>query len=183
MNDNKLKFLRTVNQEDLQQIIKLQTNNLPERLSNIEQQKEGFVTVKHTIKQLQAMQNKEPHCIIKDQNKVVAYALCMCASFKKEIPLLKPMFDEAEKHFKDSNNIKYIAMGQICIDKAYRGKGLFKKLYRFMATELSNQYQAIITEVDSKNTRSLQAHYAAGFTDLTIYKSHHHKWHLIALSI
>ena len=70
-------------------------------------------------------------------------------------------------------------MGQVCIDKAYRGQGVFRGLYQKMKVELHKKYDLLITEVAANNPRSLRAHNAIGFKDLLIYQSGAIDWHLI----
>ncbi|WP_378186236.1 GNAT family N-acetyltransferase [Aquimarina sp. W85] len=163
--------------EELHQIIKLQQENLPIAVTAEEKEKEGFVTVQHTISILKKMNDQEPHIIAKDQNSVVGYALCMTQKFKNDIEILKSMFIEIDKHL--NSDISYIIMGQICIDKAYRKQGVFRGLYAKMREELNEKYDLLITEVAADNIRSLKAHDALGFETLTTYKSNGIKWHLI----
>ncbi|NNE77330.1 MAG: hypothetical protein HKN31_09690, partial [Pricia sp.] len=75
----------------------------------------------------------------------------------------------------------YMVMGQICIDKAFRGKGVFRQLYETMRLTLLPEFASIITEVDAENLRSLHAHYAIGFTDLKTYRAGGRVWRLIDL--
>ena len=72
-------------------------------------------------------------------------------------------------------------MGQICIAKDYRSGGVFRELYQFMKQELKEEYNAIITEVDVKNTRSLNAHKAVGFKVLKNYRSNNQDWVIVIL--
>ena len=76
---------------------------------------------------------------------------------------------------------KYIIMGQVCVDKAYRQQGVFRKLYDKMQEETSKDFDSILTEVDATNIRSLRAHYAIGFKTLTKYKGDGRDWELIYL--
>ena len=71
-------------------------------------------------------------------------------------------------------------MGQVCIDKQHRRKGLFKKMYDHFREQLSPHYKYCITEVATSNVRSLQAHEAVGFKNLLSYKADDGKdWELI----
>ncbi|WP_024768319.1 GNAT family N-acetyltransferase [Aquimarina macrocephali] len=162
---------------ELQQILVLQHNNLPVSISQTEKEAEGFVSVQHDLDILRKMNNKQPHIIAKDGDKVVGYALCMLKDFKEDIELLKPMFSIIENHLDSS--ISYVIMGQVCIDKAYRKQGIFRGLYQTMKTELQDKYNLLITEVASNNLRSLQAHYAIGFKTLITHESDGTEWHLI----
>jgi len=178
---------------DLEQILELQKINLPQKISSEEKQKEGFVTVEHNFHLLKQMNDVCPHIIAKDTNRVVGYALSMHPKFGNAIEILKPMFSEINQSIKkicitediqnNEENFKnsFIVMGQICIDKLYRKQGIFRNLYTKMQQEISPQFTTIITEVDSLNTRSLQAHYAIGFKTLSKYKADGRNWELIYL--
>lgn len=172
-------YKRTSEEDELVQILELQKRNLPESLPKQVQLNEGYVTVSHTLDQLREMHKVCPHFIAKDKDSVVGYALCMHPSFAETIAILSPMFKEIKTLVSETE--RYMVMGQICIEKAYRKKGVFRKLYEKMKSELFQDYSFIITEVDTKNRRSLEAHYALGFENLKTYHSAHQKWRLITL--
>ncbi len=164
---------------ELRQILQLQQKNRPGILSSEELAQEGFVTVSHTFELLKKMNLVHPHIIAKDGNLVVGYALCMHPSFGTAIEILKPMFAQINRLVPQPES--YMIMGQICIDKAYRKRGIFRSLYSRMKEKVQPQFKGIITEVATTNPRSLQAHYAVGFTDITTYVSEGTEWKLILL--
>ncbi len=170
--------------EELHQILDLQKQNLREALSEGEKQKEGFLTLRHDFEMLKKLNNACAHCIAKDKDRVVGYALSMLQDFKNSIPLLTPMFEEINTAL-EQQKIKpsYIAMGQICVDKNYRGKGVFRGLYNYMANELKPSFDAIITEVDTKNIRSSKAHKAVGFELLKKHTANGQLWEIIMLKL
>lgn len=170
-------YKTTSTQEELLQILTLQQKNLPKNLSKKEMKEQGFVTVEHDLSILQKMHDVAPHIIAISNNKVVGYALSMDKQFKNDIPVLIPMFEVIEKS--PVKKINYILMGQVCIDKKYRGKGLFRGLYNKMKQEVN--FDAIITEVDALNTRSSNAHKAIGFDEICKYESGGQLWELIIL--
>ena len=167
-------------EEELRQIQELQKINLPKAISKEEKVKEGFVTVTHSIELLQRMNSACGHTIAKDGERLVGYALSMHPKFGNEIEVLRPMFEEIRSVLRSDQS--YIVMGQICIAKEYRGMGVFRKLYETMRQNVMANFNAIITEVDITNTRSLNAHYAVGFKDLKQYKSGGQDWRLIILN-
>lgn len=173
-------YVQVKTSNELQQILALQKRNLPKAISTSEKQKEGFVTVKHTLEILDKMNKVCPHIIAKHEDHVVAYALCMHPKFTNDIKILKPMFREVDKII--SSNETYIVMGQICVDKQYRKKGIFRNLYATMQELVKKEFSSIITEVDAANSRSLQAHYAVGFSHLKTYNSLGQDWKIIKLT-
>ncbi len=172
-----LNYCRVQSKKELKQILVLQKSNLWANLTAQERLKEGFVTVSHTLEILQRMNNACAHIIAKNGDLVVGYALCMHPKFAHEIELLIPMFNEIDGVIPMGE--KYVAMGQICIDKKYRGSGIFRKLYETMKQAIQPEFNSIVTEVDAQNTRSLQAHYSIGFNDLKVYESGGQEWCLI----
>ena len=172
-------YSRATSETDLNRILALQRKNLPGNISSIEKKKEGFVTVSHTFDLLKAMNDACPHIVAKSDGMLIGYALCMHPKFADDIEVLRAMFDEIEGlHPKVEN---YMAMGQICIAKAYRGQGIFRQLYETMQEAVRPEFELIITEVDAENTRSLRAHYAVGFKDLVTYRSGSRLWKVVGL--
>ncbi|MFN3138557.1 MAG: GNAT family N-acetyltransferase [Allomuricauda sp.] len=164
---------------ELEQILDLQQRNLPKNISKEEREKEGFVTVEHDLDLLRAMNAMCGHIIAVDEQVVVGYALCMHPNFADAIEVLRPMFHEIEKVLGPKDN--YMVMGQICVAKSHRRLGIFRKLYRTMKEKLPKGFDKIITEVDGKNRRSLEAHKAVGFKPLTIYQTGEREWCILLL--
>jgi len=165
---------------ELYQILELQQINILDSISKEESETEGFVTVKHDFEILNAMNNKCAHTIAKSNGNIIGYALSMVKEFKEEIAILKPMFKEIENSV--DSNLSYITMGQICIDKTFRKQGVFRGLYSAMKEHVKHEFDVIITEVDKKNTRSLNAHQAIGFELLKTYKTNNQEWALLSWS-
>ena len=174
-------YKRCGKRDELEQILAIQKRNLRSELSEDVKINEGFLTVSHNLDVLNKMNETCPHIIAKSGSTVAGYALCMHPKHANDIPVLKPMFKKINSLI--DNKIKYMAMGQICIDQAFRRKGVFSGLYNFMRDQLKDNYDLIITEVDSDNVRSLGAHYKVGFNDMLVYQSGGRTWHLIQWSL
>ncbi len=166
---------------ELEQILALQKRNLPDKLTEEEKKTQGFVTVHHELSLLKEMHDIHPHIIATHNNEVVGYALSMSKNFRENIPILIPMFTEIDNSFKSKEN--YLIMGQICIEKNHRGKGIFRGLYQKMSTAFSHQYKSIITEIDAANIRSINAHSAVGFQELTRYTLNQQVWVIVYLDL
>ncbi len=177
-----IKYLLTTTTKELKEILALQQKNLPVNISTSEITEQGFVSAQHTLELLTKMHDAHPHIIAKHNDKVVGYALCMLQEFRNDIPLLTPMFKLSDSAIKElDENLNYLVMGQVCVDKEYRKRGIFRALYNYMKENISKEYTAIITEVDLKNTRSVNAHKAVGFEVLKEYTSNHQNWQLVLL--
>jgi ribosomal protein S18 acetylase RimI-like enzyme len=152
--------------EQIYQILDLQQQNLATNLTEEQKKSQGFVSIVHTFGLLQRMNAVEPSMIALDGNQVAGYCLALTEDFKEEFPDLQPMYREiAEMQAKgEIMQGKYIAVGQVCVAEAYRGQGVFESLYEAFRKQFSRRYVFTVTEVSSRNQRSLRAHKRIGFT-------------------
>ncbi|MCB0523068.1 MAG: hypothetical protein R3A50_06090 [Saprospiraceae bacterium] len=165
-------FTTVSSQKDISQILDLQAKNLEKSLNEELALAEGFVTVEHAPDVLWRMNLQKPSIIAKYEDNVIAYALIMPRTFVSEVPILKPMFDILYtlkwRNAALGENEKWFVMGQVCIERNFRGCGVFDGLYTSMADVWASEYDFTVTEVAERNTRSVQAHKRVGFK--TIYK-------------
>jgi len=178
-----IQYSTATNQEDIQQILELQWMNLPINISTSEAKDQGFVTVHHDIDILTAMNEKFQHVIAKHEGKIIGYTLVMLPEFGNRIPVLTSMFDKINQlSFNDKSlkNTPYFVMGQVCVDKKFRGQGVFYGLYQKMKIEMSTHFDCIITEIATRNTRSMRAHEKVGFETIDIYSTSKEEWAIVA---
>jgi hypothetical protein len=167
-----INFTTVTSAEEVMQILELQRCNLPHNLAENEKEEQGFVTVQHDPSVLKEMNEVSPSVIAKDGNRVIGYAMVMTPLFKERIPVLIPMFRAIENlHYQCSplSSYRYFIMGQVCIAKEYRGQGIFYLLYENLRSRLKDKYELLITEVSSRNQRSLKAHLNAGLKIIHTY--------------
>lgn len=159
-------YTQSTSLSDLQGIIDLQIENRETSISAEELRQEGFVTVVHTLELLRQMNTPFPHTIAKDGDGVVAYVLTMLPGMQTHIPILQPMFEQINSLSYQGDalkNVDYFVIGQCCVKKGYRGQGVFQGLYEKMRTYLSPHFKYAITEIATRNPRSIRAHEKAGF--------------------
>lgn len=168
--------------EELQQILDLQQKYLAGHNSSKEEKEQGFVTVQHNLQKLQQMHALAPSVIVKDGDAVIGYALVMLNEATSLIPELMPMFEVLNKlsyNNKPLHSYNYYVMGQICIDKAYRGQGVFEMLYSKHRELMQSNFDFIVTEIATRNTRSIRAHEKVGFTLLHRYTDAADEWDVV----
>ena len=64
-----------------------------------------------------------------------------------------------------------IGVGQVCVDKAWRGQGILDHCYATYREQYRNKYDFAITEIAGGNLRSLKAHRRIGFKEINKYVS------------
>jgi hypothetical protein len=167
-----INYTVSVDQEDLTGILELQKSNLAAVLTSEEILSQGFVTVNHSYADLKSLHDKERHLIAKEGNKVIAYLLAMTAQSMFDIPVLIPMFEVFNQIYFESRLISdyhYIVVGQVCVDKQYRGQGILDNCYAAYKRHFMKSYDFAITEIASTNLRSLNAHKRIGFEQIHHY--------------
>ena len=168
--------------KELEQILDLQYRNLAKNIDNAELQSQGFVTMHHSMEVLQQMHELSPSVIIKDDDKVVAYALVMVRECRQIFLPLEPMFavfDQLIWKNKPFNEYSFYTIGQICVGKEYRGKGLFEMLYQKHKELFQSTYDFVATEISTRNHRSLRAHEKVGFKTIHTYRDELDEWAVV----
>jgi len=162
-------------ERELQQMLDLQQRNLPRNLDEREQAENGFVTVEHTLDVLQRMHALVPSIVAKDGDELAGYALVMSVECRSFVPVLTPMFERLDAKPRLADR-RYYVMGQICVAKAYRGQGVFDRLYAAHREYLHGKFDACVTEISVRNPRSMRAHARTGFEELERYRDATDEW-------
>lgn len=160
---------------ELEQILELQQRNLPRNLDDGERAEQGFVTVEHTLDVLRRMHAIVPSIVAKDDQELAGYALVMPVECRSFVPVLDPMFRRLDANASLEGR-RYYVMGQVCVAKPYRGRGVFSALYAAHRENLKSRFDACVTEISVRNSRSLRAHEKAGFEELERYRTATDEW-------
>ncbi|HWZ21567.1 MAG TPA: hypothetical protein VNW06_02875 [Cytophagaceae bacterium] len=177
-----LKITEANSKEELIEILILQEKNHRQNISTEAGLKNGFLSVRHELEVLKKMNLASPQIIAKAGDKVVAFAMVMLSSFKTSTPAMIPLFEMLEKisyKGKKITDYTYYIMGQICIDENYRSQGIFDKLYLKHKEVYSKQFDICVTEISSKNLRSMKAHQRVGFEVIHTFKDQVDEWNIV----
>jgi GNAT superfamily N-acetyltransferase len=162
---------------ELAEILELQRANLPRNLTADEIASQGFVTVEHTAELLTRMHRLRPSIVARDGQALAGYALVMPVECRAFIPVLRPMFDRLDAL--GFSRRRYYVMGQICVARDWRGRGIFDLLYRAHREHLCGPFDTCITEVATRNSRSMRAHERVGFAVIDRYRDATDEWALL----
>jgi hypothetical protein len=158
---------------DLSQILELQASNLEPALADT---RDGFVTVVHTLPILRAMHALMPSVVARADGRVVAYALSMPKETRDLLPILAPLFGKLDELLPDE---RYYVMGQVCVGSAHRGTGVFDALFAAHRASYGGTHDLLVTEIATRNTRSLRAHLRVGFAPLHSYRDAVDEWVIV----
>lgn len=152
--------------DEILQIKQLQEKNLRQHLREEEAASQGFLTASYPFEYLKEMNAVFPSVIATDDARVVGYALITTQASRNGHDLIQDLFNNIDRcryHGEILKHARYVVVGQLCVDKEYRGQNLVKRMYDYFASVVRDQYDFMITDVDCDNHRSLKAHAKAGF--------------------
>jgi hypothetical protein len=170
-------------EDELKQIAALSRDNLRSVIDEAEKRSQGFLTWEYTENMLAGMTRIAPSVIVKQDEQVVGYALTALKATASVQPELTPMIAHLETlswKGKPVSTYRYYMMGQICIARAHRGKGVFDLLYGYHRTIFQPRFDLLLTEVSTSNYRSLKAHLNTGFAIIDTHNDHLDEWAVVA---
>lgn len=168
--------------DELAAIHHLNHLNLKQNLSVTEQQLEGFVTWLYSLELLEQIHKLSPSVIVKDGQTLAGYALMTPIEASDFHPDLRDMFENLKPVTYKSHPLfsySFYCMGQICIAKEYRGMGVVDLLYKKHKELYSNDFDFVLTEISTKNIRSLNAHKKVGFSSIYNYTDATDNWDVV----
>lgn len=169
--------------EELGEILALQRENHVSAVARDVAVTEGFVTASHTLDVLEKMHAMGPSIVARDADGTLAgYALMMALEARALVAELVPMFalfDGLEFRGRPLRELRYYVMGQVCVAKPYRGKGVFDALYAGHRAEYGDRFDLTVTEIATRNGRSLRAHERVGFESIHRYRDATDEWAIV----
>ena len=127
-----------------------------------EDKKNGFVTTLFTSEQFQELIERENGISLAcDGDTLAGYAMAGSWDFWSKWPLFQQMIADLPnvsfqgQTLSTQNSYQY---GPVCIDMAYRGKGVLESLFRYSTSQMNSRYPILITFINQINERSFAAH-------------------------
>jgi hypothetical protein len=179
-------FCKAKTEDELAQILQLQQAYHVSSLSVEDANRDGFVTVMHSMDLLRKMNLAASQVIAKDGAKVIGYALVMLKSFSDMIPVLQPMVNRLSTvtyRGKTVTDYSFYIMGQICVAENYRGKGVFDSLYEKHKELYGSSYDLCVTSVSTRNKRSMSAHERVGFETVLTFRDQTDEWNILVWNL
>ncbi len=169
-------------EKELQQILRLQKENLRGVNTEATEKEQGFVTVTHSLQKLLQLHGHEPSVIVKEGDMLAGYALVMTPACSSIIPELFPLFERCGRMLykgKPLSDYPFYVMGQICVASGYRGKGVFDMLYGMHKKAFQSKYHFVVTSIATRNTRSVRAHERVGFKTIEMFTDNLDEWAVV----
>ena len=167
----------------LEEILELQRRYHTRTLPPEVQAREGFVFAEHTVPLLRRMAAESPQAIAVSEGHVVGYCLTLPPSLKAEVPSLIPMFEQFRRcvyRGKPLSAYSLVVGGQVCVDRAQRGRRLLARLYEQIRVSVGPAAELCVTEIAIRNPVSIRAHEKMGFEIISRYSDPREEWVIVA---
>jgi predicted GNAT superfamily acetyltransferase len=167
---------------EIQEIRDLQEVNLKENVTAENRLSDGFLTAKYELDFLKAMNDLTPAIIAKQKGVLVGYALATDRSLLAQHPLLNDLGTQINKILfgvKFISDFDYLVVGQLCVEKEVRGRGLAQDIYAQFKATYENRYPFAVTDIDQVNHSSLRTHLKVGFITLSTLNYGESNWDVV----
>ena len=169
-------------EEELLQIHRLNQENLRQNLHAGTQDQEGFVSWLYSVPLLAQMHELAPSVIVREGGEVVGYALTTlreARAFHADLDTMFRNLQTVQYRDKPLSDHSFYCMGQICVAKTHRGRGLVDLMYQKHRELYSDRYAFILTEISTGNQRSQKAHEKTGFQTIHTYRDGVDEWNVV----
>ncbi len=176
---------RAANQSDIPGIRALQERYLHRSLS-AEERKSGFVTTPFTEEQIADRVENDGLFITEDKDQIIAYVFAGKWDFFERWPIFPYMTsrfpDLNYKNFEISTSATF-QYGPVCVDKKYRGKGVFNETFETMRLEWLREFPLSITFINAINSVSVRAHTKLGWEEIDQFQFNGNKYLSLAFDM
>lgn len=148
--------------QDYPAILRLNSANFIANLAEQDRQ-DGFLSAVFTLEQTAAMA-EDLGTTVAIVDGVLAGFLCAFRNdFDHGSPVIAKMIESYNRVYFEGkllSSYNSYAYGPVCIDRAYRRKGLLRGLYEAQKQELAGQFEVGVALIARNNPHSMQAHVA-----------------------
>ncbi len=150
--------------DDFEKMVLLQNQNLSTVLAD-DQKSDGFLSTAFTADQFIRMSESVAVVVGRNGDDVIGFICASTVEDCSENPLPAAMiarFPEILIGAHRLSELKCFIAGPVCVDKNYRGQGVFEGLYAELVGKAAAEYQAALALVSTANPRSIKAHAKIG---------------------
>lgn len=152
--------IRRATQTDYSGICELARSHYKENPTPADRQ-QGFLSARFSLQQITDIANSLGIIIASDAGRVAGF---MCASrceWSDQPAIVRQMLDNLWRyrfHEQPLDKSKVFVYGPVCIDLAYRGRGVLRKMHQCLNRGMDGLYPAGVAFVANDNQASLRAH-------------------------
>ena len=175
-------IVRLLNDNDYQGLLRIQRENAVGSVP-AGQRAGGFLSAEFTVDQLRAMHESAGIVVATVGDSLAAFFCLSTLEANQDAPIVMAMRETMRSVLLDGRPIEscsFVVAGPICIDKQYRGSGLFERLYEFAVNHFATRFELAVAFIAQENQRSLKAHEKVGMVPLAQFEYRGAAYDLVA---
>lgn len=177
---------RRAKPEDITAILDVQAANFIGSLEDSER-REGFLSVQFTREQFEEMASQIGIIVAATGGRLASYLCASSCEFNRPFPLLAAMmqrFDTIDYRNRSLASSRVFIYGPVCVDRAYRGRGLLRSLYETLRREVAGRYDIGVAFVAADNPHSLHVHVdGLGMADVGEFIFSGTRYHILVFDV
>ncbi|MBS2001393.1 MAG: GNAT family N-acetyltransferase [Cyanobacteria bacterium SZAS LIN-5] len=149
---------------DFEQVVTLQKANslavLPEDARG-----DGFLSSDFTAEQFEQMAKSVALIVALDAGQVIGFVCASTPEFNRNVPVPAAMmqrFPRIKIGSRRLNEVSSFISGPVCVEKSYRGQGVFEALYNKLFDATATDFDVALAFIATSNPRSVKAHGKVG---------------------
>jgi predicted GNAT superfamily acetyltransferase len=161
----------SADEADFPALQQLNEANLFQNLSLEEAREFGFLSDPMPYEYQRQLNKREPFITAKLDGRLIGY-LVPLPDYYRDMPELMDGWDQDEVFIYEGRRVgdyQFIRLGQVVVDKEFRGRGVLRALYEEMKRRYLATYELVLVWISKYNSRSLLAHQKLGFLHLGEY--------------
>ena len=180
--------ISTLHDSDIQEIAKLQEENLRTNLT-ADQMQDGYLSLGFSDEQFRAFDRDLGVVVARAEGRVVGYCCVSSATFNAQFPILDKIVSglsdyeipgTAEKATEATTSI----YGPACIAKDFRGQGVLQLVFdKAVTLSIAAGYAFCFSFVSVENQRSLVAHLKLPFQEVGTVSFNENEYSVIACKL
>jgi predicted GNAT superfamily acetyltransferase len=179
-------IFRRAEPQDYPAIVRLNAANFIANLSE-EERRDGFLSAVFTLEQTAAMAEDLGTTVAIVDGQLAGFLCAFRNDFDHGSPVVAKMiesYDRLSFAGKLLDTYNSYAYGPVCIDRAYRRRGLLRGLYQEQKRELAGSFEVGVALIARTNQHSLDAHVAGlGMTDVGSFEVNGNLFATVAFSL
>jgi hypothetical protein len=177
--------VRLARPADYPAILQLQAQNVPENLSDA-QKRQGFIVSRMDEAQLAHINQRLGILVATAAERLAGFVCLMSTDARPRPPVVDAMLATlAGLSFNGAplSEQRVFMYGPVCLDRAWRGKGVLKQLYAAVRAHTCGEFDAGALFIDDDNPHSLAAHVQGlGMTALAPFRSGQKDYQLVVFA-
>ena len=153
-------IVRLLNDNDYGGLLKIQRENMAGSVPAGERSG-GFLSSEFTVEQLRTLHESAGIVVATVGGSLAAFFCLSTLEANQDAPIVMAMRESMRSVLLDQRSMdsySFVVAGPICIDRQYRGTGLFERLYEFAAHHFAGRFELAVAFIAEENQRSLKAH-------------------------